>query len=151
MEKGVKLSQLTRWGSCLDWEGFKAFLPAEALVTNPCEIFTEFRSYPQSLSLSVLVTMELLKAFSAVSLNTSMFKLPPWKNRWLLPGVLFPAICHLILLYTPTLSNIFGLVPLKWQDWKVIFNISNLFWILIFIILIFFTLLRSCSSFLFPF
>jgi len=119
MDKGVSVQQLRSWGNCLAWNDFNPTLPESMPVANPCEIFTELRCYPQSLALSVLVVMELIKALSAVSLNTSIFKLPPWKNPWLLPGVFIPAACHLLLLYVPIFRNIFGLVPLTVRDWKV--------------------------------
>lgn len=45
-------------------------LPAAAgleyLATNPCEIFTTAKAIPQSLALSTLVTMEMLKALRCV-------------------------------------------------------------------------------------
>ena len=128
LDKGVTFKQLTSWGDCLSWRDFNPAMPASAsgstLVGSACEIFTEFRCYPQSLSLCVLVTMELLKALSAVSLNTSIMRLPPWKNKWLIPGILLPALCHLLLLYIPAFSRLFGLVPLTLKDWKIVLMFS---------------------------
>jgi Ca2+-transporting ATPase len=125
LDKGVSFNQLIHWGDCLSWNDFNPNFKTEHYMENPCEIFTEFRSYPQTLSLSVLVVIELLKALSAVSLDTSIIKMPPWKNRWLIPGVLFPALCHLMLLYIPALSSIFSLEPLSQRDWKVWNKIKN--------------------------
>ena len=50
--------------------------------------------------------MEMLKALSAVSVNDSLFKVGPWKNKWLLVGVSGPFLLHLLVLYS---SNIPGL------------------------------------------
>ena len=121
LDKGVTLRQLLGWGNCLSWKDFK---PGDGLVENGCDIFTEYRAYPQSLSLSVLVVIELVKALSAISLNTSILQMPPWKNHWLIPSVVLPAICHLALLYFPALSNIFGLKPLTRRDWKMVLMFS---------------------------
>ena len=41
----------------------------------------------QTLSLSTLVTMEMLKALSAVSLDHSLLRVSPLANKWLLAGV----------------------------------------------------------------
>jgi Ca2+-transporting ATPase len=68
--------------------------------------------------------MELLKALSAVSLDSSLISVPPWKNRWLLLGVLIPFVFHLIILYTPAFANIFSLSPLSWKEWEVVLKFS---------------------------
>jgi len=119
--KGVSLSQLMSWGKCLTWTGFA---PICKNPERPCDIFTDEKSSPQSMSLSVLVTMELLKALSAVSLEGSMISVPPWKNRWLLLGVIIPFACHLLILYTPSLANIFSLSPLSWKEWEIVLKFS---------------------------
>jgi Ca2+-transporting ATPase len=120
--KGVSLFQLMNWGKCLNWTGFA---PICKNPERPCDIFTEEKSSPQSMSLSVLVTMELLKALSAVSLDSSMISVPPWKNRWLLLGVIIPFACHLLILYTPSLANIFSLSPLSWKEWEIVLKFST--------------------------
>ena len=75
------------WGDCQSWPDFSHSLEAPRMPTQPCNIFTTGRARPQSMALSVLVTMEMLKALSAVSLDGSMFRIPPWRNPWLLLGV----------------------------------------------------------------
>lgn len=122
LDKGITFKQLMHWGDCLSWPDFN---PGHGMEGHGCEIFTEYRVYPQSLSLSVLVVIELIKALSAISLNTSIFQMPPWRNRWLIPGVVLPAMCHIALLYIPSLSHVFGLVPLTKQDWKMVFLFSS--------------------------
>ena len=121
VDKGVSLMQLMNWDSCLSWDSFS---PSRGMEGHGCDIFTEYRTHPQTLSLSVLVVIELVKALSAISLNTSIFRMPPWKNRWLIPSIVLPAMCHLALLYVPVLSHIFGLVPLTKQDWKMVLMFS---------------------------
>ena len=71
------------------------------------------------MALSVLVVIEMLKALSAVSLDSSMLQVRPWQNRWLLLGVLVPVLLHLLVLYFPPLSYTFGLAPLTLAEWRV--------------------------------
>ena len=46
--------------------------------------------------------------------------MPPWKNPWLILGVMVPLFMHLLLIYVPALASIFGLVPLTLKDWKMV-------------------------------
>ena len=88
-----------------------------------CSIFTN-TAKPQSLSLSVLVTMEMLKALSAVSVDNSLFRVPPWRNRWLVAGVALPSLIHMAALYIPAANQIFGLAPLSWDDWTYVLRFA---------------------------
>jgi Ca2+-transporting ATPase len=114
LDKGISFTQLMTWGRCSEWNGFTHSLP----MKNACDIFS-MRAKPQSLSLSVLVTIEMLKALSAVSLENSLWRVPPWKNRWLLVGVIVPFLMHLLILNVPLLATPFGLSPLSLKEWKV--------------------------------
>ena len=76
------------------------------------------------MALSVLVTIEMLKALSAVSLDGSLFHVPAWKNKWLLLGVTVPYLLHMAVLYVPFLANTFGLAPLSRREWEVILKFS---------------------------
>ena len=90
------------------------------MIVPPCDIFTSGRTGAQALSLSVLVTLELLKALSAVSLSQSIFTLPPWKNPALLVGISVPFLLHLGIFYTPRLAAVFGVRPLSRREWAVV-------------------------------
>jgi hypothetical protein len=73
------------------------------------------RMLPQTLSLTTLVCMEMLKALSAVSVNDSLFRVGPQKNKWLLLGVSGPFLLHLFVLYSSKfgiggLGESFGMV-----------------------------------------
>ncbi|CAN0294943.1 unnamed protein product [Ectocarpus sp. 12 AP-2014] len=125
LDHGVTWSQLLNWSTCMG-EGME--LPATAgleyLASKPCEIFTVAKAIPQSLSLSTLVTMEMLKALSAVSVDNSMLRVPPWRNKWLLAGVAFPSLLHLAVLYLPGVGETFGVAPLSWDDWTWVLRFS---------------------------
>lgn len=126
LDHGVTWQQLLGWSQCSTWEGFDvpAIEGMEYLIGNPCEIFTTGRCKAQSLSLSVLVTMEMLKALSAVSVDSSMLRVPPWKNPWLLLGVAVPSLLHLAVIYTPAVAHMFDLAPLTWEDWTYVLRFA---------------------------
>lgn len=68
--------------------------------------------------------MEMLKALSAVSVDNSLLRVPPWKNRWLIAGVALPSLLHLSVLYIPAANKIFGLAPLSWDDWSYVLRFA---------------------------
>ena len=121
LEKGVTLRQLSQWGQCTSWTDFAHSADAPLWPSEPCDIFTaaRHRAYPQTLALSVLVTIEMLKALSAVSLDSSLLRVQPWQNSWLMLGVAVPMAMHCLVLYFPPLRSVFGLAPLSWEQWKV--------------------------------
>jgi P-type Ca2+ transporter type 2C len=119
LDKGVSLDQLRNWQDCSSWEGFAHSALAPEWPEAPCDIFTSLRIRAQTFSLSVLIVMEMLKAFEAVSSKKSLLQYPPWKNPWLLLGVLIPISLHLIIMYSPPLASLFGLHALSMEDWKV--------------------------------
>ena len=128
-DKGVTLKQLMAWNNCLLWSDGDAATLSDKLTSRVsvhsfCDIFTSTKSIPQSMSLSVLVTIEMLKALSAVSLDSSIFRVPPWKNPWLLLGVALPFSLHLLVLYVPLLAHVFGLAPLLKEEWKMVLLFS---------------------------
>ena len=73
------------------------------------------RLLPQTLALTTLVCMEMFKALSAVSVDSSLLTVGPQKNKWLLFGVAGPFFLHLLVLYSgliglPGLGKSFGMV-----------------------------------------
>lgn len=125
LDKGVTLHQLRNWGQCLTWKNFAHSAEAPRWPKYPCKIFEgNLKARPQSMALTVLVLIEMLKALSAVSLDSSLLKVQPWQNPWLLAGVALPIALHLLVMYFPPLSYVFGLSPLSVEEWKVILSIN---------------------------
>lgn len=102
LDHGVSLDQLSSWSTCSD----------SAL----CSIYTDLAA-PQTLALTTMVTTELLKALCTVSVNSSILKIGPHKNPWLLLGVAVPLALNLAIIYTPAFQRNFGLVSLTVEDW----------------------------------
>lgn len=123
VSKGVTFQQLRNWGTCLDWkDNFSASVLASggfASAADACEIFSGGIAKPQTMALSVLVTIEMMKALSSVSLDNSLFKVAPWSNPWLILGVAVPFSLHLLVMHIAPLSNLFGLTSLSLDEWKV--------------------------------
>ncbi|KAH8045794.1 calcium-transporting ATPase [Aureococcus anophagefferens] len=129
-DHGVSRRQLARWASCdvddAAWAGFAPVLPPNAHA-NPCAAAfgtgSLLKAKAQTLSLSTLVTMEMLKALSAVSLDHSLLRVTPLANKWL-AGVALPTLLHLGLLYVPQLCAVFGLEALSWAEWATVLKFA---------------------------
>jgi len=127
LDKGVSFQQLSHWAECGTWgDAFAHSAEAPNWPKQPCDIFSAMRlkAKPQSLSLSVLVTIEMLKALSAVSLDSSLLRVQPWQNGWLLLGVAVPFALHLLVLYCAPLAKLFGLLPLTKAEWIMVLKFS---------------------------
>ena len=109
LAQGISLRQLRSWGKCdLSWS------PPDGVT---CESLFQGagRELPQTLSLTVLVCMELFKALSAVSVDSSLLTVGPNQNPWLIGGVALPFLLHVAVVYSsklglPGLAKSFGLV-----------------------------------------
>ena len=117
LAQGVSLHQLRSWGKC-----GQSWSPADGVS---CESLFQGagRELPQTLSLTVLVCMELFKALSAVSVDSSLLTVGPNQNPWLIGGVALPFLLHIAVVYSeklgfPGLAKSFGLVPLSLHDWQ---------------------------------
>lgn len=62
--------------------------------------------------------------YSAVSVDNSMLRVPPWRNKWLLAGVAVPFALHLAVLYLPGVGETFGVAPLTWDDWTYVLRFA---------------------------
>ena len=93
--------------------------------TNPCEYFTKGKIKASTLSLSVLVVIEMLNALNALSEDNSLLVMPPWINPYLILAIVGSIISHCFILYVPFLAQIFGIVPLNFKEWILVFAFSS--------------------------
>lgn len=77
-----------------------------------------------TVSLSILVVIEMLNAMNALSSSESLLTLPLWKNMILVYAIALSMALHFALVYTPFLQGIFGIVPLGWEEWKIVLGWS---------------------------
>eukprot|EP00250_Pteridium_aquilinum_P007551 c17239_g1_i1 orf=372-3581(-) len=124
----ISFSQLTSWGECRTWEGFQVnnFTAGSRLFTfeNPCDYFTTGKVKAMTLSLSVLVAIEMFNSLNALSEDTSLLVMPPWVNPHLLVAMSVSFGLHFLILYVPFLAKIFGIVPLSLNEWLLVLLVS---------------------------
>merc|ERR1712232_1141808 len=83
----VTMDQLMDWGACKEWKGFHVKpLPFSDhdFIKDPCSYFTAGKAKASTLSLTVLVVIEMLNAFNALSEDGSLVQMPPWANPYLI-------------------------------------------------------------------
>lgn len=126
----VKLSQLRNWGECSSWSNFSAtpFTVSGGRVISfkdSCDYFSVGKVKAMTLSLSVLVAIEMFNSLNALSEDNSLVTMPPWTNPWLLIAMSFSLGLHCLILYLPVLANVFGVVPLTFDEWLIVFIVSS--------------------------
>jgi Ca2+-transporting ATPase len=122
LDQGITLAQLASWSQCGEF-----WRPADGTLSCS-DLFTgSGRLLPQTLSLTTLVCMEMLKALAAVSVDNSIFRIGPQDNKWLILGVSGPLLLHMLVLYSsklgiPALGESFGMVPLTLDNWVTVLS-----------------------------
>lgn len=124
----VTYSQLSNWGKCSSWEGFKVshFTAGNQVISfeNPCDYFTTGKVKATTLSLSVLVAIEMFNSLNALSEDGSLLMMPPWVNPWLLLAMSISFGLHFLILYVPFLAEVFGIVPLSVNEWLLVVAVA---------------------------
>lgn len=125
----VSFAQLRTWHECSEWPGFKAnewsALWHQARFGSQCDYFREGgKAKASTLSLTVLVVIEMLNSLNAVSETSSLLVAPPWRNPYLLLAVCGSLLVHCAILYVPILSRIFSTVPLSANEWLLVLAFS---------------------------
>ncbi|KAL9934297.1 hypothetical protein V8E36_006753 [Tilletia maclaganii] len=77
-----------------------------------------------TMSLSILVVVEMANAISSITTNDSLLTTPPTRNPWLIGAVLLSMLLHFLILYVPVFQEIFVVTPLSWEEWKGVLGIS---------------------------
>jgi Ca2+-transporting ATPase len=148
----VTWTQLTHWESCprgssgflgaaaggeTMWRGFS---PARSYTTgggpggtassvrfdHPCDYFSAGKAKASTLSLSVLVAIEMANAFNALSEDGSLFSraTPPWANPYVFAACAVSLGLHCLILYVPALADVFSIVPLSGSEWALVALLS---------------------------
>ncbi|XP_058189855.1 calcium-transporting ATPase, endoplasmic reticulum-type-like [Rhododendron vialii] len=125
----VELSQLRNWGECHSWSNFSVTpftVYGGRLITfsNPCDYFTSGKVKAMTLSLSVLVAIEMFNSLNALSEDSSLITIPPWRNPWLLAAMTVSFGLHCLILYVPFFAEVFGIVPLSLNEWLLVLLVS---------------------------
>ncbi|ORX58744.1 SERCA-type calcium-translocating P-type ATPase [Hesseltinella vesiculosa] len=90
-----------------------------------CSMFTnEMSMKATTISLSILVVIEMLNAMNSLSENESLLTLPLWNNPYLVFSIVLSMALHFMILYVPFFSKLFAIVPLNTEEWKGVLYIS---------------------------
>ncbi|KAF8528225.1 hypothetical protein BU17DRAFT_81482 [Hysterangium stoloniferum] len=90
-----------------------------------CEMFTNVMSHrATTMSLSILVTVEMFNAMNSLSENESLLVLPVWKNPYLVGAITLSMLLHFVILYIPFFTTLFAITPLNWTEWKAVLYLS---------------------------
>jgi Ca2+ transporting ATPase len=67
-----------------------------------CAVFRD--RHASTISMTVLVVVEMFNALNALSENGSLLTTPPWSNRWLVAAIAVSMALHVVILYVPFLA-----------------------------------------------
>ncbi|EKX34453.1 hypothetical protein GUITHDRAFT_158817 [Guillardia theta CCMP2712] len=87
-----------------------------------CHVMEDKR--PKTVSLSILVVVEMFNALNAISENESLLMMPPWVNPWLLATILLSMTQHFIILAVPQFRTIFQVAHLNQEEWTMVVLLS---------------------------
>ncbi|CAK9155443.1 unnamed protein product [Ilex paraguariensis] len=112
-DSGPKLpySELMNFDSCSARE-----------TTYSCSVFND--RHPSTVSMTVLVVVEMFNALNNLSENQSLLVVPPWSNMWLVASIILTMLLHIMILYVQPLSILFSVTPLSWAEWTVVLYLS---------------------------
>ncbi|PQM38023.1 calcium-transporting ATPase 1 endoplasmic reticulum-type [Prunus yedoensis var. nudiflora] len=91
---------------------------------DPCDYFHSGKVKAMTLSLSVLVAIEMFNSLNALSEDGSLLSMPPWVNPWLLVAMSVSFGLHFLILYVPFLAQVFGIVPLSLNEWLLVLAVA---------------------------
>ncbi|OBZ75070.1 Calcium-transporting ATPase sarcoplasmic/endoplasmic reticulum type [Grifola frondosa] len=90
-----------------------------------CQMFTDVMSRrATTMSLSILVTVEMFNAMNSLSENESLLVLPVWKNPFLVGAIALSMALHIGILYIPVFTTLFAITPLNWTEWRCVLYLS---------------------------
>jgi Ca2+ transporting ATPase len=90
-----------------------------------CQMFTnDMAKTASTISLSILVVIEMFNAMNALSSSESLLTLPLWSNMMLVYAIALSIALHFALLYIPFLQGLFSIVPLDLNEWRAVVYIS---------------------------
>jgi Ca2+ transporting ATPase len=90
-----------------------------------CSMFTnDMAKSASTVSLSILVVIEMLNAMNALSSSESLLTLPLWDNMVLVYAITLSMVLHFAILYIPFLHGLFSILPLNWNEWRAVIAFS---------------------------
>lgn len=121
----ISFSQLRNWSKCGEWSDVN-FINFES---DACDYFFIGKKKASTLSLTVLVMIEMWNALNAMSEDQGMLTIGIFNNMWLWYAIISSTILHCFILYIPVFSSLFSTTPLDFFDWilVMVFTIPVIF------------------------
>lgn len=107
----ISLHDLCTFQACV--EGSKPY---------SCKVFQDRR--PSTVSVSILVMVEMFNALNALSENSSLLHQPPWTNPLLLGAIALSILLHCFILYFPPAASLFAVTGLSRAEWSLVLKLS---------------------------
>ncbi|KAJ2395451.1 hypothetical protein GGI05_001583 [Coemansia sp. RSA 2603] len=113
---GISYHELSRFHQC------------ESLFADRLDCAAVFGGHnavvASTVSLSILVSIEMFNAMNSLSENASLLEVPLWSNPSLIGAVALSFALHFVILYVPVFNTVFSVAPLGWTEWRAILLIS---------------------------
>merc|ERR1711957_688197 len=109
-----------------EWKDFTVnnFVEGMDLQDNPCKYFTDGKVKASTLSLSVLVVIEMLNALNAISEDNSLLSMSPFVNPYLLLAIAGSIGLHIMIVYVEIFAKIFGISAMNTSEWILVLAFS---------------------------
>ena len=95
------------------------------LSEAPCKYFTDGKVKASTLSLSVLVVIEMLNALNAISEDNSLVTMSPFVNPYLILAIASSILLHCVIVYIPFMNEIFSIHAMNQKEWIAVFAFST--------------------------
>lgn len=105
----MSLTQLRGHLDCVDTKFANGF---------NCHVMEDLK--PKTVSLSILVVVEMFNALNAISENESLLQMPPWVNPWLISAIILSSLQHLMILSFSYFQTIFQVAELSSAEWTIV-------------------------------
>ncbi|KAK7203643.1 hypothetical protein BZA70DRAFT_71225 [Myxozyma melibiosi] len=90
-----------------------------------CEMFSnEMAVRASTVSLSILVVIEMFNAMNGLSSTDSLLSMPLWRNMTLVYAITLSMILHFGIVYIPFFQTLFSVAPLTLLEWQAVLAIS---------------------------
>ncbi|KAF9546466.1 P-type ATPase [Mortierella hygrophila] len=79
--------------------------------------YKDAERYAQAEAFCVLTSLQLLQGFLSRTMRTSVFRINPFSNRWMIAGVLLSFVLMIMGIYVNGLNDILQLQPINGMSW----------------------------------
>jgi len=91
-----------------------------------CDMFTGVQAHKATtMSLSILVVVEMLNAMNSLSENASLWSFPLTRNKYLIFAIVLSMVLHVMILYIPFFTELFSITDLNLTEWSAVLIISG--------------------------